>query len=110
LALHAFAVSNSRQIGGGRLIAPDAIINDGLLDVCLIEAMPLIEFVALLRRVSSGDHVDDQRVHYFRTADVGLQFDRVVKVNTDGQVFEAEQCDYRVRAGAARLLVPIRPQ
>lgn len=108
LAMHAFAVCNSRQVGGGRLIAPDAIVDDGLLDVCVIESMATIEFVALLRRVSSGDHVDDERVSYFRIRRVTFDFDRVVKVNTDGQVLEATRCEYRVHPRAARLLAPPR--
>ena len=40
VSLLAFAVCNSRLIGGGRLIAPHAIVDDGWLDVCLIHAMP----------------------------------------------------------------------
>lgn len=107
LHLHAFAVCNSRQIGGGRLIAPDAIIDDGLLDVCLIEAMPMMEFVALLRRVSSGDHIADERVSYFRASQIELTFDRTVKVNTDGQVLDASRCDYRVEPRTVRLLAAL---
>ena len=106
LALNAFAVCNARQIGGGRLIAPEASIDDGLLDVCLIEAMPTVEFVALLRRVSTGAHVDDERVRYFRARDVDFVFDRTVKVNTDGQVLEADRCAYRVMPHAVRILKP----
>jgi diacylglycerol kinase (ATP) len=106
--LHAFAVCNSTQIGGGRLIAPDALVDDGLLDVCLIEAMPTVEFVALLRRVSSGDHVEDARVHYFRASHVELGFDRVVKLNTDGQVLDARHCTYHILPAAARVLAAPR--
>lgn len=106
LSLHAFAVCNSRQVGGGRLIAPDAVLDDGLLDVCLIEEMPTLDFLALLRRVSTGDHVDDERVSYFRASQVDLQFNRKIKVNTDGQVLEARHCRYEVRRRAATLLVP----
>jgi diacylglycerol kinase (ATP) len=102
--LHAFAVCNSRQIGGGRLIAPDAVIDDGRLDVCLIESMPLTDFVALLRRVSDGDHVEDERVRYFRATSIDLAFDRDVKVNTDGQVLDASRCEYRVLPRAVRLV------
>ena len=102
--LHAFAVCNSRQIGGGRLIAPAAAIDDGLLDVCLIQSMPLADFVALLRLVSNGDHVEDERVRYFRAASIDLAFDREVKVNTDGQVLEATRCEYRVLHRAVRLV------
>jgi diacylglycerol kinase (ATP) len=104
LDLHAFAVCNSRQIGGGRLIAPDAVIDDGLLDVCLIEAMPTMEFVGLLRRVSNGEHTDDERVRYFRAAAIDLAFDRPTKVNTDGQVLDAERCKYHVLPRAAQVL------
>jgi diacylglycerol kinase (ATP) len=102
--LHAFAVCNSRQIGGGRLIAPDAVIDDGRLDVCLIQSMPLTDFVALLRLVSKGDHVEDERVRYFRAARIDLTFDREVKVNTDGQVLDATRCEYRVLPRAVRLV------
>ena len=106
--LHAFAVCNSSQVGGGRLIAPDAIINDGLLDVCLIDTMPIVEFVPLLRRVSNGEHTDDERVHYFRARALTLAFDRRIKVNTDGQVLEADLCRYRVRPGIVRVFAPPR--
>jgi diacylglycerol kinase (ATP) len=104
MALHAFAVCNSRSVGGGRLIAPHATIDDGRLDVCLIEAMPTVDFLALLKRVSDGEHVDDTRVIYFQTAALELVFDRVIKVNTDGQVLETDRCRYNVLPRAARFL------
>jgi diacylglycerol kinase (ATP) len=104
IALHAFAVCNSRLVGGGRLIAPHATIDDGRLDVCLIEAMPTVDFLALLRRVSGGEHVDDPRVIYFQAAALELVFDRVIKVNTDGQVLETNRCRYDVLPRAARFL------
>jgi len=106
VSLLAFAVCNSRLIGGGRLIAPHAVIDDGWLDVCLIHEMPTIDFIALLRRVSSGDHVEDDRVTYFRTQALDLAFGRDVRLNTDGQVLEAARCRYDLLPGAARVLIP----
>jgi diacylglycerol kinase (ATP) len=104
LGLYAYAVCNSRLIGGGRLIAPYALIDDGLLDLCLIEAMSTLEFVALARKVAGGDHVNDPRVRYLRASHITLTFDRLVKVNTDGEVMEAASCEYRVLPRAARFL------
>jgi diacylglycerol kinase family enzyme len=72
--------------------------------VCLIEAMPTVDFLALLKRVSGGEHVDDKRVIYFQTAALELVFDRVIKVNTDGQVRETDRCRYAVLPRAARFL------
>jgi diacylglycerol kinase (ATP) len=99
--LFAFAVCNSRLIGGGRLIAPGAIIDDGLLDVCLIEAMSTLEFIALARKVAAGDAAADPRVRYLRASSVRLELDREIRINTDGEVFAATVCDYTVIPRAA---------
>ena len=107
--LYAFAVCNSRLIAGGRLIAPDAVIDDGLLDVCLIEAMGALEFVALARKVADGDHVKDPRVLYYQAQSVRIELDRAVHVNTDGEVFEDTRCEYRVLPRAARFLAGDAP-
>ena len=109
LGLHAFAVCNSRLIGGGRLIAPDAFIDDGLLDVCLIEAMSTLEFVTLVRKVAAGDHVGDARVRYYRASSVAMTFDREIAINTDGEVLSATECQYSVRVRAARFLAGDAP-
>jgi diacylglycerol kinase (ATP) len=100
--LYAFAVCNSRTFGGGNLIAPHAIVDDGWLDVCVIDAMSTLEFVTLLRAVSRGTHVDDPRVRYIRAASVTFTFDAPVSINTDGEVLSASRCDYRVLPGATR--------
>ncbi|HEX8557048.1 MAG TPA: diacylglycerol kinase family protein [Pyrinomonadaceae bacterium] len=108
-AVEMFAVCNSRLIGGGRMIAPHALIDDGLLDLCVFEAMPTAEFLALLPRVSGGGHVEDARVTYLRARELELRFDRVIKVNTDGEVLEADACRYRVLPRAARFLAGDAP-
>jgi diacylglycerol kinase (ATP) len=108
--LYTFAVCNSPSIGGGQLIAPDAVIDDGLLDVCLIEAMSAVEFVALARKVADGDHVNDPRVLYKRTPSLRIELDRQIRINTDGEVFEATRCEYRVRRRAARFFVGDSPK
>ena len=99
---HMFAVCNARQIGGGRLIAPHAEIDDGWLDVCLVDAMPMLEFVSLLRKVGDGSHLEDDRVRYFRARRMTMTFEKPVKVNTDGELLEATVCRYGVLPGAAR--------
>jgi diacylglycerol kinase (ATP) len=108
-ALYAFAICNSRLIGGGRLIAPAAVIDDGLLDLCLIESMRTVEFVALVRKVADGEHVHDPRVRYVQASEITIEFDREVNVNTDGEVFTAARCEYSVLPRAAMFLAGERP-
>ncbi len=109
LGLQAFAVCNSRLIAGGRLIAPEAIIDDGLLDVCLIEAMSSLEFVALARKVAAGEHVRDARVRYYRASTIQMEFDREIRINTDGEVLSATRCTYGVKPRAATFLAGDAP-
>ena len=69
-----------------------------------VEAMPTFEFIRLLGSVSGGDHIEDERVAYFRARELDLRFDRTIKVNTDGEVLETDRCRYRVLPRAARFL------
>ena len=110
IELQMFTVCNARFIGGGYLMAPDALIDDGLLDVFLVKHTPTLEFVGLLQKMAAGEHAHDDRVLNFRAAELELVFDRVVNVNTDGEVLEADRCSYRVSHRAARFLCGPRPQ
>jgi diacylglycerol kinase family enzyme len=67
--------------------------------------MPTMEFVALLNRVSTGDHLEDERVSYFRASELDLRFDHAIKVNTDGESLTADRCHYHVQPRTARFLV-----
>jgi diacylglycerol kinase (ATP) len=101
LGLHTFAVCNSRLIGGGKLIAPEAVIDDGLLDVCLIEAMGAVEFIGLARKVAGGDHLDDPRVRYLQASSITIELERETPINTDGEVLSATRCEYSLLHRAA---------
>ncbi|HEV2765754.1 MAG TPA: diacylglycerol kinase family protein [Pyrinomonadaceae bacterium] len=109
LGLEMFAVCNSRMVGGGRLIAPHAVIDDGAFDVCLVEEMPTLEFLGLLTSVPGGDHIEDERVAYLRAREIDLSFSRPVKVNTDGEVLTTDHCRYRLLPRAARFLAGDAP-
>jgi diacylglycerol kinase (ATP) len=107
--LQMFAVCNARFIGGGYPIAPSALIDDGLLDVFLVKRMPLLEFIRVLQAIAAGEHLHDERVQHFRAAAFDLEFDRVVRVNTDGELLQADACHYRVRPRFLRFFCGAEP-
>ena len=94
--LQLFAVCNGAYIGGGHQIAPTARPDDGVMEVCLVRATSTLDFLALLPRLSSGGHVDDEDVSYFRTREVSMTFARTIRINTDGEVLDASRCHYRM--------------
>jgi diacylglycerol kinase (ATP) len=101
-----FAVCNAPTFGGGRVIAPDAKADDGLLEVCLVREAPAFEFAALLAKLAEGKHVNDPHVVWLRANRLELFFERMTKINADGEAFEARAASYGVLPRALRVLAP----
>ena len=66
--------------------------------------MSAMEFVNVLRKVADGEHLADERVAYFRASEVTFEFERAIKVNTDGEMEEVTACHYVVMPRALRFL------
>ncbi len=51
------ATGNTPYYGGAVKIAPSAILNDGLFDICILEAVPKTTILRILPKVFSGAHI-----------------------------------------------------
>jgi lipid kinase YegS len=105
-----FAVGNARATGGGARITPRALVTDGLVDLCIIEAMPRGEFAKLLLRIKKGEHLDADGVRYLQLPSVTIAADGPVTVNVDGESSEATTLSYRARPKDLRIHVPRLPE
>jgi lipid kinase YegS len=105
-----FAVGNARTTGGGARITPRALVTDGLLDLCIIEAMPRADFAKLLLRVKKGEHLDGDHVRYYQVPSVTIAADGPVTVNVDGESSEATTLSYRVRPKDLRIHLARLPE
>ena len=56
------AVGNGPSYGGGMRVTPDARLDDGLLDVMVVEPISRAEFVRIFPKVYAGTHVDHPAV------------------------------------------------
>ena len=108
-AVQMFAACNAAYIGGGHAIAPDALIDDGLLDVIVVPRMPFVELLATLQRIAASGGAERSDVLSFRSAAFDLIFDRPARVNVDGEVLETDRCAYRVRPGGAWFFCGLTP-
>jgi diacylglycerol kinase (ATP) len=92
-----FAVGNGRITGGGTRIAPRARVGDGLLDVCIVEAMPLRKFSRVLLKMRKGEHIGEEGVHYAQLPSLTITARQPVTVNVDGESLERRTMHYRAR-------------
>jgi diacylglycerol kinase (ATP) len=79
-------ISIGRRFAGGFYLTPKAIANDGLLDVCMIKKLSLIERFSILLKVPEGKHISDKRVNYYQTEGINLEFQEVVPFHVDGEL------------------------
>lgn len=79
-------VSIGRRFAGSFFLTPEAIANDGLLDVCSIKRINLFHRFRLLMMVPKGTHIKDKRVNYYRTASLTLDFPVRVPYHVDGEL------------------------
>jgi YegS/Rv2252/BmrU family lipid kinase len=102
------AVSNSGWYGGGMRLAPDASVEDGLLDVVTSSATSRRRFLRGLPKVFQGTHVHEPTVDVRPATVVELAADRPFRVFADGDPVGTLPCTVTVRPGALRVLLPGR--
>ncbi|HZK60162.1 MAG TPA: diacylglycerol kinase family protein [Cryobacterium sp.] len=78
LAAMLISVANNVSIGGGMLIAPDAVIDDGLLDLFIVTPMSRPAFLLVFPKVFSGTHTHLPQVEITRCRSVRIEADHVI--------------------------------
>ena len=101
------AVSNGRCVGGGFWLTPDAEVDDGLLDLCLVDALRLDEIARYLPKVLRGTHTTLRQAHMGRAASVTIEAEEPLPVYADGEILSTalHEVEFVVKPGALRVLV-----
>jgi len=100
------ALANGRYHGGGILIAPQAAIDDGLIDVTLVERAGLAEVAANLRLLYSGDIYSHPKVHHWRAVRVRAEARPATPLELDGEPVGTLPLEAEVLPQALRLIAP----
>lgn len=80
------SVMNGPFAGGGYRLAPQAQLDDGLLDVGLIGNYPRLVRFAVLPKTRDGSYLGLKRVHGKRAQRVVIRSDRPLPVHMDGEL------------------------
>ena len=99
------AVGNNTSLGGGMLVTPDASLDDGLLDVLVVQPLSRTAFLRIFPRVFKGTHVTDPRVSISRARRIRIDAADIVAY-ADGERVAALPIEVEVRPGALRVLAP----
>ncbi|UXY31690.1 YegS/Rv2252/BmrU family lipid kinase [Streptomyces sp. HUAS TT20] len=105
-ALRGYTVvaANSAYYGSGRMIAPEARVDDGLLEVVMIREAPRHLFFTLMNELKSGAHVARPEVRILRGREIRIEADRQVPYGADGEVEAELPVTVKVLPGALKVL------
>lgn len=99
------SVGNAQSLGGGMKVTPDAILDDGLFDVLVVQPLGRIPFIRLFPTVFEGTHIRDPRVKIYRAKRIRIESAGVVAY-ADGERIGPLPIDIECVPGALRVLSP----
>ena len=99
------AICNGRQAGGGQVLAPQAMINDGLLDVVSIMQFKLIDIPQVLWEIQNPS-MDGEFVKYLQTPWLESSAHGQIPVNLDGEPYHSSTIRFEIIPSAIDLVIP----
>jgi len=100
------AFANTPLYGGGMKIAPRAKMDDGLLDVCIVEAVDPFKLFCMFPTVYGGRHLNIREVEYFQTMRVRVETEHPLDVYADGEYVCRTPVEVGVDRAALKVVVP----
>lgn len=99
------SVANAPAYGGGMKIAPQAKLDDGLLDVCVVRAMNSFKFFCLFPTVYFGRHLNFSGVEYSQAPSVRIETEFPFDVYADGEYVCQTPAEFSVSPSALKVVV-----
>ena len=101
-------VSNGRFAGGGFKLAPEASVEDGMIDISVIEDYSIVERLVRLPQVRAGKHLKWRKVHYRQVPEATISSSKKLIAHMDGEPYRLPSDAFVVSVlpDALRVIVP----
>lgn len=99
------AFANTSSYGDGMKIAPQARMDDGKLDVCVLGGMNPFRLAALFPTVYLGQHLRVRAVKYFQAERVRVDTETPVNIYADGEFVCQTPAEIGVERGVLKMIL-----
>jgi diacylglycerol kinase (ATP) len=93
------SLANGSRYGGGFQVAPQAILDDGLLDLVIIKKIPVWSRFFYVPKVERGSHLGLSFVEFSKEKRILVGSSNRLHAHLDGEGMESDQFDIRVLPG-----------
>ena len=106
IELYNVVVANGRYVAGGTEIAPEASVDDGLLDVVLIPKRSAAELALVAAQIAIGKHLSNDSIVFRRAAKLTVNSKPGMWFNVDGELVGNEPARFEILPRALRFIAP----
>ena len=99
------AVCNGRTAGGGQPLAPEALLNDGLLDLLVINRFALTDVPQVLQELTNPG-TEGTFIKRFKAPWLEGESEQSIPINLDGEPYSANRVRFSVKPGAIDVVLP----
>ena len=100
------AIGNGRYHGGVMHVCPKALLDDGVLEVTVIDSLGMLTLAKDLRVLYSDNVYEHAKIHHNRAKQIRATSDARVSIEVDGEALGTLPIEVRVLPAAIRMLVP----
>lgn len=100
------AIANGRFYGGGMLAAPEAKIDDGLFDICLITEASRFQILRLFPKYIRGEHGQLKEVQFLRGKKVKIESSEELRLNIDGEIYPSFNIEFEIIEKGIKVIIP----
>jgi YegS/Rv2252/BmrU family lipid kinase len=93
------SVMNGHRAGGGFHIAPSSAMDDGLLDVVMVDKMHPLFRLRWMPVIERGAHLGLPFIKYFKTEKIVISSDTMIDAHLDGEYYSARRLEIEVLPG-----------
>lgn len=97
-------IGNGRYCGGGMRQTPDALPDDGLLDITVIKEMGKLEIIKSLNMLYDGTVLSHQKIDGFRTTGLKVVSDTMLLIEADGELLGHTPAEFSIIPSAINII------
>lgn len=99
------ALCNGGFYGSGFNPAPEAKIDDGVLNLLLADKIPFIRFIPLIKKYKEGRHKESKYINEILVKSGTIKSKNKFIANADGEIFETDEIKFQVLPQALNWVV-----
>ncbi|MBS1599615.1 MAG: YegS/Rv2252/BmrU family lipid kinase [Bacteroidetes bacterium] len=97
-------IANGSRYGGGFMVAPQAVIDDGELDIVIVDKIPPVKRLFYLPKVEVGKHLDLPLVEVLKKNKIRVQSEFILTAHLDGELMETNKFEIEIIPGALKFI------